>query len=203
MSAQRSRSKGATWDRATTEASLETAALKLLNQKGILAGLNLREVADEAGVNRGLVYHYFGGGRDLLRSALRKDARQRLKLMGRGSSSFGRRAQAFVRTMVEQAEWVRVVIILMLDNDERIRILPLKDQVLPDLRDRQRRGELTSEIDIEAFHVLQTTFGYGYALTRTNIALELGVDLEELDERVTAVAGWLAHKLETDPAPED
>lgn len=199
------RSRGATWDRATTEALLEVAAMKLLNEKGILAGLNLREVADEAGVNRGLVYHYFGGGRDLLRSALRKDARERYVALGTGlgSVSFGRRAQAYIRAMVKQAEWVRVVIVLMLDNDERVRILPLKDQVLPRLRDRQRCGELLSEIDIEAFHVLQVVSAYGYALTRKNIAIELDVDLEELDLRVAAVAGWLARKLEADPEAED
>lgn len=199
------RSRGATWDRATTVASLEVAAMKLLNEKGILAGLNLREVADEAGVNRGLVYHYFGGGRDLLRSALRKDARERYVALGTGLGSvpFGRRAQAYIRAMVKQAEWVRVVIVLMLDNDERVRVLPLKDQVLPHLQDRQRCGELISDIDIEAFHVLQVASAYGYALTRKNIAIELDIDLEELDLRVAAVAGWLARKLEADPEAED
>lgn len=199
------RSRGATWDRATTVASLEVAAMKLLNEKGILAGLNLREVADEAGVNRGLVYHYFGGGRDLLRSALRKDVRERYVALGTGLGSvpFGRRAQAYIRAMVKQAEWVRVVIVLMLDNDERVRILPLKDQVLPHLQDRQRCGELVSDIDIEAFHVLQVASAYGYALTRKNIAIELDIDLEELDLRVAAVAGWLARKLEADPEAED
>lgn len=199
------RSRGATWDRATTVASLEAAAMKLLKEKGILAGLNLREVADEAGVNRGLVYHYFGGGRDLLRSALRKDARERYVALGTGLGSvpFGRRAQAYIRAMVKQAEWVRVVIVLMLDNDERVRVLPLKDQVLPHLQDRQRCGELISDIDIEAFHVLQVASAYGYALTRKNIAIELDIDLEELDLRVAAVAGWLARKLEADPEAED
>ena len=47
-------------NRPATEAALQTAALDLLERNGVLAGLNLREVADEAGVNRGLVYHYFG-----------------------------------------------------------------------------------------------------------------------------------------------
>ncbi|HAM48545.1 MAG TPA: TetR family transcriptional regulator, partial [Alphaproteobacteria bacterium] len=47
-------------DRGASEAALEAAALRLLRRHGVLAGLNLREVADEAGVNRGLVYHYFG-----------------------------------------------------------------------------------------------------------------------------------------------
>src|SRR5690606_36581152 len=66
-------------DRAATEAALEQAALRLLERNGVLAGLNLREVADEAGVNRGLVYHYFGSRRDLLRAALGADVRERIR----------------------------------------------------------------------------------------------------------------------------
>src|SRR5215475_1197825 len=42
-------------DRAATEAALQKAALSLVERNGVLAGLNLREVAEEAGVNRGLV----------------------------------------------------------------------------------------------------------------------------------------------------
>lgn len=64
-------------DRAATEAALEEAALRSLERDGVLAGLNLREVAAEAGVNRGLVYRYFGSPRELLRAALRSDARRR------------------------------------------------------------------------------------------------------------------------------
>ena len=40
-----------------TTASL---AFGLIRRNGVLAGLNLREVADRAGVNRGNIYHYFG-----------------------------------------------------------------------------------------------------------------------------------------------
>lgn len=203
MSKKIPRTKGATWDRATTEASLANAALKLLDKNGILAGLNLREVADEAGVNRGLVYHYFGGSRDLLRSALRKDASDRMTEMSPSLlSSLGARATAYIRTMVKQADWVRVVIILTLDHDERVKVLPLKDRVLPDLLERQRRGELKPDIDIEAYHVLHAASGYGYALIRTNIARELGVDVDDLDQRVAEMSGWLAHTLETNPEPE-
>jgi AcrR family transcriptional regulator len=64
-------------NRVATESALQKAALLLLERNGVLAGLNLRQVADEAGVNRGLVYHYFGSRRDLLRAALRSDVRER------------------------------------------------------------------------------------------------------------------------------
>ena len=59
--------------RAASEALLREAALRLLDRNGVLAGLSLQDVADEAGVSRGLVHAYFGTRQDLLRSAL--DAR--------------------------------------------------------------------------------------------------------------------------------
>src|SRR2546423_12837263 len=61
-------------DRARTEQALEDAALALLEREGVLAGLNLQKVADDAGVNRGLVYHYFGSRRGPLRKGRRRNA---------------------------------------------------------------------------------------------------------------------------------
>jgi AcrR family transcriptional regulator len=56
--------------RAETERRLIDVALDLILNKGVLAGLNLREVAEGAGVNRGNIYHYFGSRRELLRAAI-------------------------------------------------------------------------------------------------------------------------------------
>ena len=58
--------------RADTEQKLIDVALELIRNKGVLAGLNLREVADGAGVNRGNIYHYFGSRQELLRSAINR-----------------------------------------------------------------------------------------------------------------------------------
>ena len=57
-------------NRRDTERRLIDAALDLIRSNGVLAGLNLREVAEAAGVNRGNIYHYFGSRRDLLRAAI-------------------------------------------------------------------------------------------------------------------------------------
>lgn len=191
--------RGATWDREATEATLEAAALKLLDENGILSGLNLRQVADEAGVNRGLVYHYFGGGRDLLRSALRKDIAQRLGALrpDRGHD-FRQRAKRVLGTMIDQAESLRLVVILMLDHDERVRVLALKDEVVPELHERQASGEIRADVDIVAFHALQVASNYGYALLREALASELEVDLDELDRRVVEIAGRIGGLLEPD-----
>lgn len=194
------RAKGATWDRAVTEAALQDAALDLLNRKGILGGLNLREVADNAGVNRGLVYHYFGGGRDLLRSALRKDMAERMREQTSARSvTFALRARLGLEVMIRQAESLRLVMILLLDNDEKVKILPQKDHSLADLRDRQNSGEIKADVDIEALHILQVCYGYGYALMRETMARELGMNLQELDDRVGKMAEWLGAATEVGP----
>ena len=57
-------------NREDTEQRLIDVALALLTRNGVLAGLNLREVAEGAGVNRGNIYHYFGSRQELLRAAI-------------------------------------------------------------------------------------------------------------------------------------
>ena len=73
-------------DSDSTKELLENASLAMLNANGVLAGLNLREVAERAGVNRGLVYHHFGSRDQLLRSALKRDLRDRLNQVTEGLS---------------------------------------------------------------------------------------------------------------------
>jgi AcrR family transcriptional regulator len=58
--------------RAETERRLIDVALELIRDNGVLAGLNLRQVAEGAGVNRGNIYHYFGSRQELLRAAINR-----------------------------------------------------------------------------------------------------------------------------------
>ena len=59
-------------NRAETERRLIDVALDLIRRNGVLSGLNLREVADGAGVTRANIYHYFGTRRELLRAAINR-----------------------------------------------------------------------------------------------------------------------------------
>ncbi|MDY7102291.1 MAG: helix-turn-helix domain-containing protein [Actinomycetota bacterium] len=193
---------GATWDRARTEAALEDAALRLLRRNGVLAGINLREVADEAGVNRGLVYHYFGSRRDLLRAALRRDVRERFdEMLASPQASWVERAKGHIRAVVHQAPAIELVVALVLDRDEKVRILPLHETALADITRRQERGELRADLDVEAMHAYRVAAGYGYALLRERMAAELGIDLDELDRRVTEHAGEAATVALAGPRP--
>jgi AcrR family transcriptional regulator len=58
--------------RTETERRLIDVALDLIRNNGVLAGLNLREVAEGAGVNRGNIYQYFGSRQELLRAAINR-----------------------------------------------------------------------------------------------------------------------------------
>ena len=71
----------------TTPGLLQASVLDLLAERGILAGVNLRQVAERAGVHRALVYHYFGSRRELLLAALRQRRPPAAAPASRGSSS--------------------------------------------------------------------------------------------------------------------
>ena len=170
--------------RAATEAALEEAALSLLQRDGILAGLNLREVADEAGVNRGLVYHYYGSRGKLLRQALRHRGEKAMQqIVSLEHSRFAHRQLQFLRTLIDNAESVRLRTLLLLDRTERIRMMPLRDQVQARLRHAVDSGEIDPDLDLRSLHAFVVSSVYGYVLYREPFAAELGIEVSELDDR--------------------
>lgn len=179
-----------------TDAVIEHAALRLLQRDGVLAGLNLREVADEAGVNRGLVYHYFGSRQRLLRSALRRDAHRRLEAVAAGFElPIRERFTRFLALMVRQRSAVEMVSLLVLDRFRDLRFMPLRAETLEALRRDRERGQVDLE-DLEALHVALVSLVYGYVVYRSAMADEIGVSPQELDKRVSAVFDRLLRGLE-------
>jgi AcrR family transcriptional regulator len=172
-------------DRAATEAALQKAALALVERNGVLAGLNLREVAEEAGVNRGLVYHYFGSRRDLLRAALRADAQQRL---GDAAPGFGLPAAArygrFLRTFVGHRRAAMLATLLTLDGDDSLHAVPDLEGARGRLARDVADGALPADVDSDAVHIAMSALIYGYLVFRERFAGELGSDPADLDERV-------------------
>lgn len=190
--------------RADTEAQLEAAALTLLQRDGVLAGLNLREVADEAGVNRGLVYHYFGSRRALLRAALRKNARGRLEeIRSGGKLPFAARWRRFLRVMTTQRESMRLMTLLVLDHDDELRTMPLKNETREQLDADKRHGALAADTDVEALHAAIVSFTWGYSVYRDALAREFDIPPDELDERVGVIfdrmLGGLGPRLASSP----
>jgi AcrR family transcriptional regulator len=189
-------------NRPATEAALQTAALDLLERNGVLAGLNLREVADEAGVNRGLVYHYFGTRRDLLRSALRRDVEQRLADFAPGLGlSAGARYERFLRTALGHRQAIVLALLLVLDGDKGVRMVPDPDGVRERLDRDIDEGGLPPNVDGIGVHAALASLVYGYTALRDRLADELSVDPGDLDERVASTVGRLVGRLAPDPTP--
>ena len=183
-------------DRAATEAALEAAALRLLDRDGVLAGLNLREVAAEAGVNRGLVYHYFGSRRDLLRAALRTDARRRFGEVAESAAlPLRERFARFLSTMVRHRRAVSLATLLVQDGDRSLRTMPLREVTLRALERDVAEGHL-DDVDLDSVHVAIVSLAYGFVLYRQRFAAELGVGVSELDERFAAIADRMLSGLE-------
>ncbi|HEU5085184.1 MAG TPA: helix-turn-helix domain-containing protein [Acidimicrobiales bacterium] len=176
-------------DRAATEAALQSAAVRLMERDGVLAGLNLNEVAAEAGVNRGLVYHHFGSRQELLRAALARTAKARFDEVAEGDElPFRARMVAFLRTMVRHRQAVQLATLLVADRDPSLRTMPLRAVTQRRLAADVASGAIDDGLDLDAVHTAVVSLTYGYVLYRERFADEIGVPVDDLDERVAAVA---------------
>ncbi len=185
-------------NRNATSRELEKAALALLKKNGVLAGLNLREVADLAQVNRGLVYHYFGSRGDLLRAALRRDSARRSDsyVIEEPSRSIVHRIELWTRLSLKYAEQLRLVAILLLDGNTRVRLMPRREATQQDLRDDQDSGAITADVDVIALHALLQSTALGYAVARKQLAKEFGIGVRDLDSRILSLMERIARGLE-------
>lgn len=181
---QKRRRPGSFHDREATEEALRDAAMTLLYRQGILAGLNLREVADEAGVNRGLVYQYFGSRRALLRSALFNRAKENVaEISAAAGQPWRKRLSQLFWSSLRLPDPIRLTALLVLDGDERPRLLPKREEGRAALAADAARGELSVQ-DVDALHATLAATIYGYTLFRESLAREIDVPVEELDGRV-------------------
>lgn len=176
-------------DRAATEAALQGAAIRLMERDGVLAGLNLNEVAAEAGVNRGLVYHHFGSRQELLRAALARTAKARFDEVAEADElPFRARMLAVLRTMIRHRQAVQLATLLVADRDPSLRTMPLRAVTQRRLAADVASGALDDDLDLDAVHASVVSLAYGYVLYRERFADEIGVPVDDLDERVAAVA---------------
>lgn len=187
--------------REAAERSLKEAALKLLRRDGLLAGLNLQEVADEASVNRGLIHRWFGSRRELLRAALRT---QRERLADDVAASLDRpvedRTAWAVRQYAADPSHAQMVMLLCLDGDEQLEPIPYLPERLAAFADEVARGRWSADADPLALTVLWDVILDGYFTMRDALARQTGLTPTELDERVFASVGRLFRSvLPADP----
>ncbi len=186
--------KAPTRNRAETEQRLINVAIKLIRQNGVLAGLNLREVAEGAGVNRGNIYHYFGSRRELLRAAIsqRFEAMARV-LDGRKKTRapfVERRLQAFQEKETIDDSLLRALLIA--DGDEVVDPMPRFEHLLSELRQDVIDGNVDSSHDLEALQVALNALVRGYRIFHEQYARRIDTDTDDLDTRITEIVRtWL------------
>ena len=190
-------------DRARTEADLLDAANRLFDRDGVLAGLNLNEVAAEAGVNRGQIYQMYGSRRALLRAALtRALGRLRAQRPDHWDRDFADRRRAMIRFAIAEQSTARMTALLALDGDEDFHPMPEFARTREALARDKATGALPPDADGEALHVLTAAAWAGYALLREAVSRDTGIPLAELDERVIAVYDRVVSGM-TVPAPDE
>lgn len=150
----------------STSGLLEKAAVELIEEQGILAGLNLQKVSARAGVARGLVYHHFGSRRELLLAALRR----RLPSQGDPSSTGGIPGDLLFAASLQDPHSVRLMALLALDGDDSYEPL----------------GLLSARFRPSTRDALGACLALGHCLYREAFAAELGIALDDWDRRVFA-----------------
>jgi AcrR family transcriptional regulator len=170
----------------TTAERVENAVLELLEEQGVLAGINLNEVAAKAGVNRGLVYHHFGNRRGLLRSAIKRRMVERKveKQTPKAPMALGERVVHALRATLKSRDTLQLTTLLHLDGSTAPKLMPNAETTLLLLERDRALGLIPEGSDLPALHAVYAAAIYGYVVYREVFARDLGIPLAELDARV-------------------
>lgn len=191
---------GANAEHPSTRDRLMDAALEHLRSNGVLGGLNLREVADRAGVTPANIYHLFGSRRGLLRAALNREAgRQTAPAVAVAADlPFAkRRLQMFDHLTSGSA--LGLGALLALDDDPDYRPLPFAEETVARYREQVEAGAIPAELDVMAAHLVTLAVSVGVAIFRVPVARQLGVDPDELTARARAVLARMLEALDRPP----
>jgi AcrR family transcriptional regulator len=134
-----------------TRERILSAALKEFAAKGF-AGARVDAIASRASINKRMLYHYFGNKEGLFRAVLRHKIAERRAWAANLSSDPAERLPFWFKTGCDDADWIRLLEWealqtdgqKVIDEDER---RALTEDWLKRLRQRQARGELSSEFD--------------------------------------------------------
>jgi AcrR family transcriptional regulator len=171
----------------TTRDALMDAALAQLADKGVLAGLNLREVADAVGVTPANIYYYFGSRQGLLRAALaRETARLAGPIAAASAGGFVERRTAMFDAIAALPS-LPLTALLALDRDPDYEPLPFLDATRAFYQGLIDADELPADLDIDAVHLLGLATSIGVAIYAEAAARQLDTTVDELRQRTRAI----------------
>ncbi|WP_129308127.1 TetR/AcrR family transcriptional regulator [Streptomyces sp. L2] len=189
--------------REETQADLLDAAVRLLRRDGVLAGINLREVAQEAGVNHGQIYQYFGTRQALLRAAIaRLIEADRPDQAPHWEQPFTDRRRTMWNWALTQPDLVRLRALLALDDDPELSLFPSLENTRAALERDRRSGALPPDADGEVAHAMTAVTYLGYCIFRHAIARDLGIPADELDRRAADVFDRMLGGLAAGPGAD-
>ena len=173
-------------ERSTRDALMD-AALDLLSERGVLAGLNLREVADRVGVTPANIYHLFGSRQGLLRAALNRETDHLATAMLEMADLpyVERRTRMF--DVIGERPRLALTALLALDGDPEYRPFPFLDATRARYRAQADEGTIPTDLDADAAHVFSLATSIAVAIYGDAAARQLGVTTEELRIRLRAV----------------
>jgi AcrR family transcriptional regulator len=173
-------------ERSTREALMD-AALDLLEERGVLAGLNLREVAERVGVTPANIYHLFGSRQGLLRAALSRETDYLASAMTEIATLpyVERRTRMF--DVIGERPRLALTALLALDGDPDYRPFPFLDATRARYRTQADAGEISPDLDAEAVHVFGLATSIAVAIYGDAAARQLGVTTKELRDRIRAI----------------
>jgi len=128
-----------------------SAALKEFAAKGF-AGARVDLIAKQAAINKRMLYHYFGDKEGLFKAVLRRKISERRAWAANLSSDPAERLPFWFKTACNDADWIRLLEWEALQSDEH-KVIDEKERRalmagwLKRLRQRQKRGELSSAFD--------------------------------------------------------
>jgi AcrR family transcriptional regulator len=159
------------------------AALELLDERGVLAGINLREVADRVGVTPANVYHLFGSRQGLLRAALARETERLAAPVAEAAQLpfVARRLRLY--DVIGERRRLTLTALLALDGDPDYQPLPFLEATRAQYRAQVEAGEISADIDIDAAHLVALATSIALAIYGEHAARQLGVPTEELRAR--------------------
>jgi TetR/AcrR family transcriptional regulator len=137
------------------------AALAEFSAEGF-AGARVARIARRAKINKRMLYHYFGNKEDLFREIFDRKLQERAGWITEAPAELGASLAYWFRMACEDSDWIRLVQWEALAAGEAPVIREAErraslERALDDLRARQRRGLLPSDLDVG--HLLLTILG--------------------------------------------
>jgi len=144
-----------------TQDRILAAALAEFSAEGF-AGARVARIARRAGVNKRMLYHYFGNKEDLFRGIFDRKLVERAGWLTEAPADLGASLAYWFEMACEDSDWIRLIQWEALgmgdepvirEEERRASFL----QALGDLRARQQRGLLPADLD--AGHLLLAIMG--------------------------------------------